>query len=100
MGLKDLIPGGDGPSDEKVQSHIPDSQKGDQVTPKSVKKILDLLDENEKVHYIGQSYKTEIDEEEHKGTKGVGRVVATDRRIAIKIPHFTKKRVTIKLFGF
>lgn len=77
--------------------------QGKSVNQKRASKIADILDEDESIHYIATEAGGGIDVEGSKaghsllgndrsrkqGTSGYVRTVATDKRVAIKIPQFT-----------
>lgn len=77
--------------------------QGESVNERRADKIVDILDEDENIHYIGTGGGSGIDVEgsgagqslfgddrsRKQGTTGYVRTVATDKRVAIKIPQLT-----------
>jgi len=74
--------------------------EGDYVTRKRVKKVEDILDDNEKVMYLTRGSTVDVegsgsgeslfgdDRGRKSGSKGFVRAAITDRRIAVKIPQW------------
>lgn len=89
----------DTPIQETQHRHIAE-EHGEYVTPEHIEKIKDVLDENEKVHYLtrgstvdveGSSAGTSLfgDNRSRKsGTRGYVRAAITDGRVVVKIPQW------------
>jgi len=90
MGFRDFI-SGNGPDRDELQSHIPNSNKGNTVSEKAVKKTFDLLVEGEQVHYYANAFDANLRDEEYGMSDSLyNRIIATDRRVGIKISHYIK----------
>jgi len=96
--------GREGERHEKYDKYIRGCEpQGKSVTKKRAGKVASILDEDEKIHYIATEAGGGIDVEgskagfsilgkdrsRKKGTTGYIRTVATDKRVAIKIPQLT-----------
>lgn len=80
---------------------IADEPRGPYVTPDRVEKVVDVLEPDERVHYLtrGSTVDTEgagsghslfgDDRSRKSGTTGYVRAAITDRRVAVKIPQLT-----------
>lgn len=89
--------------DDVDESTLDCEPQGKSVTEKRAGKIVDILDDDEVIHYIATEAGGGIDVEGSKaghsllgddrsrkqGTTGYVRTVATNKRVAIKIPQFT-----------
>lgn len=88
-------------SDDDLSGNMDASPQGDHVTEKRVKKMGDVIDDDEPVHYMtagstidvaGDESGTSLfgnDRGRKSGTKGYVRTAFTDTRAAIKIPQLT-----------
>ena len=76
-----------------------DEPSGSYVTPKRLKKVVDILDQDEFVHFLTRGSTVDVegsgaggslfgdDRSRKSGTKGYVRAVVTDRRVAVKVPQ-------------
>lgn len=89
-----------GPPSSKIKNnHIPD-ERGNYVTAERVNKITDVLDTDEKVHYLTRGTTVDVegssaghslfgdDRSRKSGTRGYVRAGITDRRVVIKVPQW------------
>ncbi|WP_218779117.1 PH domain-containing protein [Halobacterium hubeiense] len=77
-----------------------DEPRGDYVTTERLKKIVDILDNDEVVHFLTRGSTVDVegsgagdslfgdDRSRKSGTRGYVRAVVTDRRVAVKVPQF------------
>lgn len=77
-----------------------DEPCGSYVTPARLKKVVDILDNDEVVHFLTRGSTVDVegsgaggslfgdDRSRKSGTKGYVRAVVTDRRVAVKVPQF------------
>ncbi|ELZ67060.1 hypothetical protein C457_13524 [Haloferax prahovense DSM 18310] len=89
------------PTDESISTDeaLDVNPQGGYVTKERFKKIRDILDSDEKVHYITRGSTVDVegsgagnslwgdDRSRKSGTKGWVRAAITDRRVAIKVPQ-------------
>ncbi|MFA1609878.1 PH domain-containing protein [Halobellus rubicundus] len=85
-----------------LDERLPESDKpcGSYVTPDRLKKIVDILDDDEVVHFLTRGSTVDVegsgaggslfgdDRSRKSGTRGYVRAVVTDRRVAVKVPQF------------
>jgi len=85
-----------------IDDRRPASDKpcGKYVTPERLKKIVDILDNDEVVHFLTRGSTVDVegsgaggslfgdDRSRKSGTSGYVRSVVTDRRVAVKVPQF------------
>ncbi|MFW5918181.1 MAG: PH domain-containing protein [Haloferacaceae archaeon] len=79
--------------------HIPD-EHGAYVTDERVRKIQDVLDDDERVHYLTRGSTVDVegssagqslsgdDRSRKSGTRGYVRAAITDRRVVVKVPQW------------
>ena len=83
-----------------LESMLADSQKGEYVTEERVEEVRDILDPDEKVHYITNGGTIDVEgsgagssvfgnDRGRKSSLGNLRAVITNRRVAVKIPQMT-----------
>ncbi|TKX60823.1 hypothetical protein EXE48_10350 [Halorubrum sp. ASP1] len=77
-----------------------DEPSGKYVTPERLKKVADILDNDEVVHFLTRGSTVDVegsgaggslfgdDRSRKSGTSGYVRAVVTDRRVAVKVPQF------------
>lgn len=85
-----------------LDERLPDNNEpyGNYVTVERLKKVVDILDNDEIVHYLTRGSTVDVegsgaggslfgdDRSRKSGTKGYVRAVITDRRVAVKVPQF------------
>lgn len=76
-----------------------DEMSGSYVTPDRIKKVVDILDPNEVVHYLTRGTTVDVegsgaggslfgdDRSRKTGTRGYVRAIITNRRVAVKVPQ-------------
>lgn len=87
-------------NDPNYDNRYIDEKHGEYVTSERVEKIIDILDDDEKVHYLTRGSTVDVegssagsslfgDNRSRKtGTRGYVRAAITDKRIVVKVPQW------------
>lgn len=85
-----------------IDERQPEGDKpcGNYVTPERLEKVVDILDDDEVVHFLTRGSTVDVegsgaggslfgdDRSRKSGTRGYVRAIITDRRVAVKVPQF------------